>query len=340
LLRLRLAVLADDLPAVLAELPRTRSLYGGVPPVLQEVEEHLVYAYQRAAPGLSEAEFQAHRKVIVQQLLTRPEALSRTAAFALNRGVTLEELAAWSPGDSETIFRLGRFLQQIDWYAQAAPYYLQVAQIPPAAPEDEPRSHQAWMCYLEVCIRLQRFEELKQRLPAVLAEFKAHDFEQLDFLKNHVLPVLNDPAMQGIPLQNLREIFRMVPVFANPGVEAARLEVIGWISFRLEDFTDAKEVLGAARKLSPDPQILLGLGTIADKEADYTTAAHYYSDMLQLAPGNRVGILRRLARSYYLGGQNSNAAETYRLLMTVDPDHRLEYAARVGELSGADKKRR
>ncbi|HTL51906.1 MAG TPA: O-antigen ligase family protein [Planctomycetota bacterium] len=331
LLRLRLAVLADDLAAVHAEIPRVAALYGGVPAVLQELQTDLVYEYQRGSPALTEVIFFAQRQALLRQLLSCPEGISTATAFALNRGVRLEELVAWGPGDPQSLLGMADYLRRIGWYAQAAPYYLQVAQKPVDNDLSAANAHRAWECYLEICIRTQQFDELRKRMPEALKQMQ--DFERIEFFKRHALPALREDGIDDIQLQELREIFRGIPVFPEKSVESMRLQLIGTVAFRLEDFDEAKAVLRQSLNLGGNPEALQLLASIAEQEQDYPAAARYYQDLLEVQPANRVQILRRQARAYWLGHQISDAVQTYENLISIDPDHRTEYTARVVELT-------
>lgn len=329
LLRLRLAILADDLPTALASLPRVEMLYVGIDRVWPELTADLIYLYQRRAPELSDHQFTAWRESLVRRQLAQPRLFRQAVGVAFNRGVTLAEITAWMPEDLSRHLQLAEFLKQLNWLAEAQTRFAAIANQTDRHANDRRLRHAAGLNYLEICLRRGQLAEFEQGLRQHYPQFET--FECHALFKRHLLPYLAvNPQLAGDWRRIL--IDRVPPALRNE-VEASRLEVLGRLAMLTSDWDAAQTALGSAAEKSVDSSILYALAEVYTRRRKFNEAADCYENILQMDRGNAIRPLGLLAMCYERSGQLQKAIGAYRRLVALNPEQQQQYAVNISRLA-------
>ncbi|MGH7145633.1 MAG: O-antigen ligase family protein [Planctomycetota bacterium] len=333
LLKLRYAVFAGDRAAVRAELPVCQSLWQFSPRALLELNRDLTWLYQSGPDTMTTAAFRAQQEDLTRSGMAVAAAgdLSATEGFALNYGVPLKQLAEWLPDGADPLRNLANFLESVRWYDAAQVYFAKSAELPTDDLAGSLASHSDWMHYLELCLQQDELRPFTQELKLLLPQLSP--FEQRELYHDRLCSHL--PA-NPITLGNLLPIIVATPPASDPSAAAARLELIGDIALQLSDTQGAEKSFKAAIGIDPNvPSVMHQLAALEAQDGDYMAAAHQIENCMTYEPENQIPLMRQLAYYYTQAGELEEAISTYRTLMTVDPDHRQEYAARAGALAAA-----
>ena len=332
LLQLRLAALDEDFALVYNKWPQVMAMYSIMPNVLGELTEDLVFELQRGDPALTPAEFEARMAQVSRLRLACTKDFRAPGGFLLNRGVSTNQLISWSPVTTYATYQMASFLQGIRRYDDALPLFDKVVAMADTTPEEQAMAHNAMMQYLAVCMVTERYEEFRKRVPQVLA--KLQDFEVCNFYNQNILPGLSFDTLE---LQQQDLLLDDIAPSKVDAVEAARCQVRGTIAYRLGNYDDAKKLLDIARRLYPDAAVLRLRAQVAEQQNQFSEAARFLEEALEKSPNNRVMVMRQMAGDYVRAGDNYNALDTYRMLMSIDPDHRTQYASMVGRLGATEE---